>query len=234
MRIISSYTIISDIYRDLDITYTDWENDALEWIGRAVKRINSPKVLHKGIIEEKVVDFRWKIDSCLEAIRLIEYKNQKLSKGSSVGHYTTGNKVKTSVQQEIRLTRDFYVENFDYLNFSFEKGDIKVHGSWLPVDEKGYPLIPTVEEYRDYLNYYILEKLLLKGWKHPDPQVTYTNIEFKNRTIYRPKAVNSMRRISVEDMERLMPMFMSYRPMLYSADNLFINNEIKPFSINEI
>ena len=233
MRIITSYTIVSDLYRDLGLNYSDWENDALEWIGRAVKRINSNKVLHKGVTDEKVVDFRWKLDSCIEDIRYIEYKRTRLVKGTSSAHYIGKNKTKTDMQNG-EVNSPFYVENFDYLNFSFETGDIKIHADYFPVDDKGYPLIVDVEEFRDYLNYYIIEKLLLKGYKHPDPQMTYSNMEAKNRQIYLPKAKNAMRRVSPADMERLMPLFIEFRPNLYSADNLFINNEVKPFRVDEI
>lgn len=231
--VISSYTIISDIYRDLDLQNSDFENDAIEWIGRAIPRFGGNKVVQKIAIKEKVTNHRLKIPNCVSKIRFIEYNNRKLSKGRSQAHYT-GNETNVSTIASEEVMRDFYLENLDYLNFSFESGDIVLHVNKLPVDNDGYPLMLDIPEHRDYIFYFILEKMLLRGFKHPDQRLTYSTLEEKNRHIYLPKAKNASKKVNTDDMESLISLFVRHNSNMYEAKDLFINSERSPFDRYEI
>ena len=61
----------------------------------------------------------------------------------------------------------FYKIQMDHIQTSPEEMYLKIHYKSLPVDAEGYPLVPDVTEYKEALYWYVMEKLIGSGFKHP-------------------------------------------------------------------
>jgi len=60
-----------------------------------------------------------------------------------------------------------YVLNPDYIHTSFETGYLFISYLALPLDDNGYPLIPDDISYKEAFFWYIMKKLMMRGWQHP-------------------------------------------------------------------
>lgn len=90
----------------------------------------------------------------------------------------------TGVHPNIRDERpDFQGESYqltpDYIRFSQETGYLAITYLGLPVDANGYPMVPDDVSYREGFFWYILKMLILRGWKHPDPNITWAFADMK-------------------------------------------------------
>jgi hypothetical protein len=62
------------------------------------------------------------------------------------------------------LPGHWYYTELDHITTSFEKGIIRIHGRRIPVDAKGFPLIPDDELYKEALYYYARAKMIGAGY----------------------------------------------------------------------
>lgn len=60
-----------------------------------------------------------------------------------------------------------YILNPDYIHTSFETGYVFITYLAYPLDSNGYPLIPDNISYKEAAFWYIMKKLMMRGWKHP-------------------------------------------------------------------
>jgi hypothetical protein len=49
----------------------------------------------------------------------------------------------------------------------------------LAVDDCGQPLIPDMESVKKYLFWFVIQRMMLRGYKHPDPSINFFNLEAK-------------------------------------------------------
>jgi hypothetical protein len=70
-------------------------------------------------------------------------------------------------KQRLNFGEDYYEENMDYIQTSFESGTIIVDGLELYKDEDGFLMIPDSEVLKEAIYYWVLNKLIGRGYKHP-------------------------------------------------------------------
>lgn len=68
---------------------------------------------------------------------------------------------------------DWYYTELDYINTSFSDGCIRVFFDSIPVDSKGFPLIPDEENYKEALYWYCRAKMIGAGFE--DKVFNYQN-----------------------------------------------------------
>lgn len=78
-------------------------------------------------------------------------------------YFSTLNKVN---QQPFHDTAYYQVE-LDYIQTSFECGQITVYYKHYPLDERGFPLIPDNSNLKETLYWYVRKKLIESGWQDP-------------------------------------------------------------------
>jgi len=223
IRTTSSYTILSKINRDFKPDNSDWVNDAIEWIGEGILFIKSFTGLEKGIITKTVEDYRCSIPCEIESIEWIEYKGEWLPLGTSKASYGIS-KEKPSTAN-VKASTNFFVFNFNYINTSFEKGEIKLHCTYLPVDDKGLPMFIDHVKHKEFLSWYVYSKMLLSGYKHHDPNINYIYADHKAMKELLPKAKNAIKYPNDMKMHRLKSLFTKMSVDFQASDNLFMNSE---------
>jgi hypothetical protein len=101
---------------------------------------------------------------------------------------------------ETGIAYHYYHRELDYIQTSFNIGEIKVHYLSRPVDKDGYPLVPDDEHYKTALYWYVRMMMIGAGWQ--DPIFSYLKCEEEWETNAR-EAINHIEYPSVDRMERI-------------------------------
>jgi len=194
---ISSGTIIADVFRDLNISGSNWVMNAIEWISFGLAELGGS--YHTELVNEEleVSNYRVRIPCALHCLREVIYNNAVLPK------YNTINIEDGSIA-DVEFWNDMSPL---YIKTSFETGTIKLYYYKLATEFDKVlnihtPLIPEdgLMKVRIFLQEYILMKYLGRGGKHPVRQ-----FEEVRQGVYRPggylhKAKNSINFPSLSDM----------------------------------
>jgi len=116
---------------------------------------------------------------------------------------------------------DYYVINPDYIQTSFDKGDVKVHYTAYPVCEDGYPKVPDNIYYKQALEWYILRQMLMGGYTHPVFNWQTADLKWGE---YCVKAQNDAAYPSIDKMESFKNMWVRMVPNINAHSDFFIGN----------
>ena len=190
---VSVKRVIADVI-DRGFTTTDWYNRAPEWVGSALAYMK----IHNGLIsvteEKEVVDYKCMLPCALVALIAIEYNGERLSYASQKNHHDTSDfaNVVYAGQNTYTLNRN------NYAQFNFETGTVKIHYKSIPVDEDGFPLVPDDERLLDALSWFVMKRIILRGFKHPE--LDYKMCEQMWMKTY-PMAQNSVKSVNSDERE---------------------------------
>jgi len=137
-----------------------------------------------------------------------------------------GNIEPTSTQTSTRYNRGHYYQiNPDYIVTSFEEGKIKMHYSAFPMDDEGWVMLPNIYDFKEAAQWYIISKMMLGGWTHPDPAINYLFADdkwFQHSTI----AKNKAKFPSVDQMETFRRWWTRAIPEINYSSQFFMNSEL--------
>lgn len=169
-------SVISKVYRDLNLKDEDRLYDMVEWIAEALEQIGAyMQYVHKTQTLE-VEGFRAALPCDFHKVVAIEHNGEALRYLSgdydSYYHQNDSKNLRTGNYSGSSVSGNYgYNINSAFINTNFEKGDIILAYIGVPVDSEGFPLVPDNVSYREALFWYILMKLFLGGYIHPNPQL---------------------------------------------------------------
>lgn len=194
-NLVSSRRLIAELFTDYNITGTDWVNKAQRHITRAIELMQidgyfefktSFDLVREGRVplpcESKyLIGVLVKNDHCICRLPLTRELtfNQKLN-GLIYHQYHKG-----------------YINN-NYLNTTFNDGEVCFLYYGIPTDEEGDLMIPDNAELFEAIPYFIIYKLSFSGYKHPaiKPSDAYQMWEAMF-----PRASNTINYPSIEEMQ---------------------------------
>lgn len=227
-RLISSKTIIAELYSDFNITNDDWVHKAQRHMARGLGIMKIDGYYERAFHVEAVKEFKAPLP-CDEKYILVVLSNvsgritrlpltRDLSFGADFSQVATSNIYKGAI-------------NFNNLQTNFETGTIMYIYYRVPCDKDGHLLIPDNDDVLEALPYFIMYKLSLSGYKHPviDMDMAYN----RWKELY-PRARNSMNYPSVEEMHRFTkmntnPLFMDIINENWDSDSSTIAISIADF-----
>ena len=201
-KTISVMAIIGKIYRDLKISSSSFEADAVEWCAEALDFIGYHAAFKKRTRTLTTKDYRAALPTDLYNVIGVYYEGDKLPLGDSSNindNYYDKSNVYISAKTEVlestnfemtqygsRLYNDdsdslynYYLINPNYVITSFETGEIElVYNAW-PTDKDGLPEVPDNIYYKQALEWYIIRQLLMRGYEHPNKEFTYSFADAK-------------------------------------------------------
>lgn len=101
----------------------------------------------------------------------------------------------------------YFLLNPNYIHTSFETGDIKLHYIALPLDDEGLPLIVDEFHYKECITWYIIYKMIMSGYKHPEIKLVDAKNLFEEAL---PRAQNAAKFPSIANMEKLQNLWSRY------------------------
>lgn len=159
---VSCKAIIAKVYRDFNPSHSGWVGNAIEWIGEGLQQIGTHIALETTTFDLEVKEFRVKIPCKADSIQAIEYECRKLPRNNAV-NFNDNCKCVRDLETHPNAS---YSLNPNYIRTSFEEGSIKVHGLSIPVDNDGYPMIPDEYNTKEALSWYVMMKMISRGYKH--------------------------------------------------------------------
>jgi hypothetical protein len=197
-NLVSSKRILSKIYRDLKPRNSNWEADAIEWIGEALSFIGYQAAFVKRRVTLTVKDYRVPFPKDFYNLIAVYYEDNKLPFGGDIVNaepyldeaiYIAA---KTEVLESTNFTvtrygsrlyntgssdYNYYTINPGYIQTSFETDDIElVYNAW-PVDKEGLPLIPDSPYYSQAIEWYVMRQMSLQGYEFPNKEFTFTFLD---------------------------------------------------------
>lgn len=187
--------ILAQIYRDFKPSNSGWIQDAIEWTGDAIEIMRC----YQGYVEQpkivQVIDYRAKLPCELEYLLGIEYNNKRLQKSGGINHK---NSKCSCLDNLVCDTQESYSLNPNYIHTTFKEGCITVYFLGLELDCDGYPLIIDDAIYREAITWYILMKMIGRGFKH---QTFQYKDALEQWTKMYPKAQNRCRMPDIDSYE---------------------------------
>lgn len=213
--------IISKIYRDLDLPDGFREQDFIEWIGEALKKLNVTDEFETPTVPLQIVDYRARWPKGFYQIDMVMYNGEPLKYGSGIFPPNTELHCNNSVSLHTRNRKDYYTVNSYFISTSFKTGTIYLKYYKLPVDERGFPLVPNDPMYAEALMHYVEMKLARPQWKKGKiPDHVYRKIE-NDWGDYATAASNSSKMPDVNEAESIKSMLMRTMFPQNSYDNFF-------------
>jgi hypothetical protein len=121
----------------------------------------------------------------------------------------------------VRSPRDGYANYYklvpNYIQTSFEEGEITIYGKQFPVDAEGYPLVPDNENYKEALYWYVMTKLIEAGYEHKF--FTWQHCWNLFEKVYARRAINEIKYPSVDRVEKMYRAFVRLVPPEHFYDD---------------
>ena len=205
-KLVSSKEVISAFDRNFKPNNSNWINDAIEAIGEALEMLRIMPGLTSVYSDICVIDGRGKLpcdlfylqgvvqvkdNECLSIVRLNKTSRHNIKIGSQGSN------------------GEYYL-NPDYIHCPFDSGTLRVYYYTLPVDEKGFPMIPDNAYLKVALRWYILMLYLGRGNTHP--VFDYKTAE-SNWITNSVKAQNQCRSMDADDRQRFKQMWLNLFPI---------------------
>jgi len=228
-KLTSSKTILAKIYRDLKPNNSNWEQDAVEWIGEVIEFIGYHGIFPKKSETVTVKDHRAQFPCDFYQLRFILYQDKHLSFGADINAckeyfsdvYMSAKKevlehTNTEVTRlgsraitENETASEYFIINPGFIQTSFETGEIEVHYDSFPVDDEGFPLIPDNVYFKQAVSWYIIRQMILGGHKHENFSYQFADYEWEFAKV---RAENELMFPSPDKMEHFRDMWVRLIP----------------------
>lgn len=162
-KYVSLESIVERVYRDTGFEIdTDWI-DVAEWIGSVIDLINAPMQYIERITDDndkpyiEIVDGRGELPCDL--IRIIQTRT---CEGIPMRYSTDSYHFARHVDgcRDLTCSSDLtYKVNNNYIFTNFDEGKIEMAYVAFPTDERGYPMIPDDEVFKQAATAYVAERI---------------------------------------------------------------------------
>lgn len=198
--LISTKQLIGEMYQDFNITNDDWVNKAQRWIERGMGLMKIDGYFEIARSFQDVKDYIAPLP-CDQKYIIVTLSN------------INGLITRLPITRDLALGANFdmiethstYRGAFNYngLRTNFEEGRVLFIYYRNPIDQEGNLLIPDSHEIMEALQFFIIYKMSLSGYKHP--VIDISTAEAKWKELY-PRARNVVNFPSIEEMHRLTQM----------------------------
>lgn len=233
ISLVSSRQVIARLLDGFKIDTADWIPRAALWIQDAMfdmRLVNNAPIVK---IDLDVEEYKVKMPDGSRGLEAVSYNGVKLTKLEYI------NIVESNVGDMQFPTNTYELTKNGYLLFGFETGTVSIYCRSLPVEveEEGktkvlYPLIPDNPILFEALEFYILTKLLQKGYNHPLFSLSHQS-EILNPYLrwlkLRKQAANSVTSLSFDERAVISTQIRTLLPSdRYPAEVLFKETYIPP------
>lgn len=227
--------IFERVYTNHPFTENDFQwTDALEWVGALMKLMKIPTTNVHKVCTIPVEGFKAEIPLDMFLIETIRESNTgKLMYYSGdpyFKHLHCNNS--QSVNHKCLESKYQYKMNNNYIYTGFEEGNIDIAYYALPIDEKGFPLIPDEESIKRAIEWEIVYKIAYNFWitdKFTRDKFQYIE---QQRNWYVAKAMNSDRVPDIGKMEAIKNFTLRLIPKINVLDNQFNYHPERKFNHN--
>ena len=172
-KLISSKTVVAKVYRDLDIRDASWESNAIEWVGECLRLLDTWVEYYMATKELTVSSFKALLPDYYHATVDVWRKHPDDNRWVPIVYNFEDSEAAIIDYPEEERPWSYWL-NLDTIVTTFEDGTLLLRYYRQCVDDNGYPMIPDNQNFQEACLYYILYKMFLRKYKHPDPNVNIT------------------------------------------------------------
>lgn len=246
---VSAKVVIARVIRNIGRANfpSDFANDLLAWLPEGIDKLETTYSLIPEEACLTVKDFSLKLPCCIQVLEAVEYEGYRLREGNP--QRTPGKSPSSARRTEVYQTdtvlkvdgvphrdnfglkathlplhgSEYYKRVLDYLQFSFECGEVTLYYQVIPHD-CGYPLIPDNENYKTALYWYIVSMMTGTGWEHPNKgfSFAYCDSMFEK---FAARAIGDITYPTPDRMERMRQSSVRLIPPQHYWEDFFINSE---------
>jgi hypothetical protein len=208
-KFVSSKVIVTDVYDLLNIGSDDFVGRVPGWINKALFHLRCQKMLVDAEpIDTTYTDYKILIPTDLYTLDKIIVNDYVLSE------------VKPTTRLD--FTKDYgykyFYEDNGYYYFEQETNTIKIYYKKIPVvfdktTQSNFPLIPDDEIVKENLTWFVVSRILSRGYKHPIYALGSKDPEYdpnKKWQQTRMMAKASLSRLSAEDRKNMSNILVSF------------------------
>lgn len=151
--------------RDFDVKEPSLVNDMLEWIGDVIRATNVQLVLVPQQEITQVKDYKTELP-CL-FFHNIEIWTHNKTTGKDEEKLVSAAKRRKHNNEVNQYEHNYYYVVPNYIKYNFESGWVHLYYDSFPLDDCNLPLVPDVYEFEEAVSFYIIYKLLSRGYSHP-------------------------------------------------------------------
>ena len=168
-KFINGSVCIARVYDKFNIKSGSWENRAAEYIYSALRHIGSPFTTFPEQETVTVEDYKAYLPCDIYKLNVIKYDGYRLP---IMNQFNTKTAADIEDQYHPINKCELVTGARGYIITTFETGDVTFYYDKLPVelDKKlniYFPLVPDNEEVLSAIDWYILMRILERGYKHP-------------------------------------------------------------------
>lgn len=236
-KLISSKSVIGELYSDFNITQSDFVSKSQRWVQRAMEMMQLVGYFKLRVTANMVKEGRCPLPCDIKYLGAVlgqSYDQSTIVQSSSYGDFPydlDANNININQYSRIPIRESFiygtkftnafqegvgvkgYINN-NWLNLNIDEGKVYFIYFAPPCDDEGYPMIVQDAWVEEALPFYVIYRMCLSGWKHPVISMEYA--ENKWNTLY-PRASNSVNFPDVEEMQQITEM--NNNPMLGDLGN---------------
>lgn len=215
---------ITKIYRDLNLQDTNYELDIVEWCGEALAFIGAGSQFEQVVYEIPITSFKAAIPSGITRIDQVMYKEHE-DETPYIINKNNKSFPNQLYQPENEPLKDVsYTLNGNFILCSRETGTFYISATRVQVDEKGYPMVPDNQYYREALFWYCFKHILMRGYKSPSG-IDYPYAD-QNWKFYCQAARNKANYPSLSDYEAFKKSWASLLPNIQRYDEGFDDKNV--------
>lgn len=234
-KYVQAREVIARVYNDFNVQHSDWEFRAMEWIGQALREMKIYMALVPCHTDVDVISYRAKVPCDLRILKSIENVDYNVPMTFSYAD----NKHDIDVQSGKYEEQTYVTLNKNgYAHFGFETGTVRFHYKKLPsyYDYEAnaeLPMVPDNEFVKKALDFYILYRLMGRGYKHHTYRIGGNDPDLnvkKQWEIYSAKATNSVNSLTLQQRKMHSDMWTSMIKNAEAVNNSFFDNNARTTS----
>ncbi len=191
MRAITSVSIdriLVSIQDTFNFQDTAWKVKAIEHIGRGLDQIGCTNIFVKKAVEKEVNDGKVAMPCSMHTLRMITLDGYRLPINNHLNFiYDEDDIDATNAPQHPAITAQV---NPNYIHVDVDSGTMQIFYYAFDTDDNGYPKIPNDPFVFEALEWFVVYKLILSGYKHH--AITNFREAQEQWRMAMPKAQNSL------------------------------------------
>lgn len=199
MGLLRTKVEVAHKYKDIDITFHVGDLPcgiidlkAVEYKGQRLRYGNSAKTIESSSSEKKIPEEQHIFQTVITGY---------VTPNDNVVMDTNAIPLRTTCIDEVVAlcwSHHYYITELRHIKTSFPDGCVRAHYTGMKLDEKGMPLIPDNENYKEAIYWYIRAQMIAAGWEDTVFKYDYCDAKWE---LHGNRARNEIRYPSIDMME---------------------------------
>jgi hypothetical protein len=188
------HEVVGRVIRNTRVQDTSYFADLFTWITEAAADMRTKWTLQQTWMDKQVYFYKCELPCGLVVLTAVEFDGRRVpqrnvsrhpalvpsqydgdsgvfisvvEQGTSPNGFPTYTQSSEAIPVVTDDTAWYQEDGPGYIAMSFKEGLVRLHYKQTPLDQKGFPIIPDQENYKEALYWYCRMKMIESGWTDP-------------------------------------------------------------------